>query len=184
MKECGGWQLYIQCYHQATATHSERDTVDVHVHIQVQYMADLYWKRWSQEYLSLMQERHKWGKVRRNLTLGDVVMVVDPTAPRGSWILGRVLEGTSDSKELVWAVKIKTAQRRERPGKTHNEDLSVARRHKVAVPMLQPGYRSAAHECMALGSLHSKKMSSHTTQLDSYTLMILILLTCLLMKII
>ena len=33
---------------------------------------------------------------------------------------------------------------------THNKDLSVARRHRIAVPMLQPG----CHECMALGSIN------------------------------
>lgn len=75
---------------------------------QVQYMADLFWKRWSQEYLPLIQERQKWCKPKRNFTPGDVVLVVDPSAPRGSWILGRVLEVRADSKGLVRAVKVKT----------------------------------------------------------------------------
>ena len=75
---------------------------------QVQYMADLFWKRWSQEYLPLMQERQKWCKVRRSFTPGDVVLVVDPSAPRGSYILGKVLEVLADSKGLVWAAKVKT----------------------------------------------------------------------------
>lgn len=35
-------------------------------------------------------------------------MVVDPTAPRSSWILGRVLEAMADTKGLVRAVKVKT----------------------------------------------------------------------------
>ena len=75
---------------------------------QVQYMSDLFWKRWCQEYLPLMQERQKWCKRRRSFTPGDVVMVVDPCAPRGSWILGRVLEVMADSTGLVRAVKVKT----------------------------------------------------------------------------
>ena len=75
---------------------------------QVQYMSDLFWKRWCQEYLPLMQERQKWCKRRRSFTPGDVVMIVDPCAPRGSWILGRVLEVMADSKGLVRAVKVKT----------------------------------------------------------------------------
>lgn len=71
-------------------------------------MADLFWKRRSQEYLPLIQERQKWCKPKRNFTPGDVVLVVDPSASRGSWILGRVLEVRADSKGLVRAVKVKT----------------------------------------------------------------------------
>lgn len=55
-----------------------------------------------------MQERQKWCTKRRSFTPGDVVMVVDSSAPRGSWVLGRVLEVKSDSKGLVRAVKVKT----------------------------------------------------------------------------
>ena len=75
---------------------------------QVQYMADLFWKRWCREYLPLMQERQKWCKEKRSFKPGDVVMVVDPTAPRSSWILLRVLEAMADTKGLVRAVKVKT----------------------------------------------------------------------------
>ena len=75
---------------------------------QVQYMADLFWLRWTKEYLLLLQERQKWTGTKRNFNIGDVVLVVDPTAPRGSWPLGRVLDTTSDSRGLVRSVKLKT----------------------------------------------------------------------------
>lgn len=35
-------------------------------------------------------------------------MIVDSTAPRGSWMLGRVMETMPDAKGLVRSVKIKT----------------------------------------------------------------------------
>lgn len=75
---------------------------------QVQYMADLFWLRWTKEYLLLLQERQKWTDKKKNFNIGDIVLVVDPTAPRGSWLLGRVLETMSDEKGLVRSVKLKT----------------------------------------------------------------------------
>lgn len=75
---------------------------------QVQYIADLFWKRWIKEYLPLLQERHKWNQKRRNLLPGDIVLVADSGAPRGAWPLGRVLETFSDKRGLVRSVKVKT----------------------------------------------------------------------------
>ncbi|XP_031425669.1 uncharacterized protein LOC116220856 [Clupea harengus] len=75
---------------------------------QVQYMAGLFWQRWTKEYLLLLQERQKWTSLKRNLSVGDIVLVVDPTAPRGSWPLGRVLETKPDARGLVRSVKLKT----------------------------------------------------------------------------
>ncbi len=75
---------------------------------QVQYLADLFWKRWIREYLPLLQQRQKWTKERQSFIPGYIVLVLDPTAPRGSWPLGRVLETFPDDKGLVRTVKIKT----------------------------------------------------------------------------
>lgn len=75
---------------------------------QIQYLADLFWKSWTQEYLTLMQERQKWSNVKKNFNPGDIVVTVDPTSPRSSWPLGRILETRPDSKGLVSSVKIKT----------------------------------------------------------------------------
>lgn len=75
---------------------------------QVQYIADLFWKRWLREYLPLLQGRQKWTKERPSLKPGDIVLLLDQAAPRGSWPLGRVLETFPDEKGLVRTVKIKT----------------------------------------------------------------------------
>lgn len=71
-------------------------------------MADLFWHRWTQEYLVLLQERQKWAKIRKNFKVGDVVVVVDPTAPRGSWPQCRVLETKVDAGGLGRTVKLQT----------------------------------------------------------------------------
>lgn len=75
---------------------------------QVQYMADTFWKRWVREYLPTLQERQKWLKLRRNYTHGDVVLIADPTAPRASWMLGRVIDTRKDKRGVVRSVTLKT----------------------------------------------------------------------------
>ena len=78
---------------------------------QVQYMSDLFWKRWIREwvmYLPFLQERQKWLFPERSVQVGDVVLVVDPSAPRGSWPLGRVQAVFPDKKGLVRSVEVKT----------------------------------------------------------------------------
>lgn len=70
---------------------------------QVQYIAELFWKRWTSEYLLVMQERP-----RRSFSTGDIVIIADATAPRGSWMMGRVLSTKSDSKGLVCSVCLQT----------------------------------------------------------------------------
>ncbi|XP_070570536.1 uncharacterized protein [Ptychodera flava] len=75
---------------------------------QVQYLADIFWKRWMKEYLPLLQERQKWLEIRRNLNVGDVVLIVDNTAPRNSWSMGRITEVMKDKKGLVRFAEVKT----------------------------------------------------------------------------
>ena len=75
---------------------------------QVQYLADLFWKRWTREYVPLMQERHKWNKIKRNFTAGDIVVIIDDNAPRNSWLLGRVVKALPGAKGLVRSVLVKT----------------------------------------------------------------------------
>lgn len=75
---------------------------------QVQYISDLFWKRWIKEYLPQLQERQKWTKVKRNFIPGDIVLIMDDSAPRNSWIVGRITETMPDRNGLVRQVRIKT----------------------------------------------------------------------------
>ena len=59
---------------------------------QVQYLSDVFWKRWCKEYLTQLQERQLWSTPGRNFCVGDVVLIVDDTSPKNSWPLGRILE--------------------------------------------------------------------------------------------
>ncbi len=75
---------------------------------QIQYMADLFWKRWTGEYLPLMQERQKWNVIKKNLKQGDIVLIIDDTAPRNSWPMGRIVNIFPDKKGIVRQVQVKT----------------------------------------------------------------------------
>lgn len=75
---------------------------------QVQYMSDLFWKRWVKEYLPQLQERQKWTRVKRNINVGDLVLIMDSTAPRNSWLMGRVIQTFPDRRGFVRQVRIKT----------------------------------------------------------------------------
>jgi hypothetical protein len=74
---------------------------------QVQYMADLFWKRWLKEYLPLLQERRKWNKIRRNLQAGDLVMVAEENVHRSQWPLARVVEVHTGKDNRVRSAKVK-----------------------------------------------------------------------------
>lgn len=76
---------------------------------QVQYMADIFWKRWIREYLPALQERQKWNDEQRNIAVNDIVLVMENNTPRCNWPLARVVEVYTSRKDgLVRSVKIKT----------------------------------------------------------------------------
>ena len=56
----------------------------------VQELIRHFWRRWMREFLPTLSTASKWFAERRNLTNGDVVLVVDPDTPRGKWPLGRI----------------------------------------------------------------------------------------------
>ena len=44
---------------------------------QVEYLADVFWRRWMREYLPLLRQRTKWQDPQRNVQEGDLVLVLD-----------------------------------------------------------------------------------------------------------
>lgn len=75
---------------------------------QCQYLADVFWSRWRKEYLPTLQIRSKWLRHKRNLHVGDVVVLVDDQLPRNCWQLGRVLDTFTGPDGLVRSVKVLT----------------------------------------------------------------------------
>jgi hypothetical protein len=75
---------------------------------QVQYMADLFWRRWTKEYLPSLQQRAKWTTPQRNMSCGDIVLLMDTSLPRNEWLMGRVVETYPGQDGRVRSVKVKT----------------------------------------------------------------------------
>ena len=75
----------------------------------VQFLADHYWKRWIREYLPTLQKRPKWVKSRRNVQIGDLVLIAEDNMLRNRWPMGQVMEVFCGEDGGVRSVKIKTA---------------------------------------------------------------------------
>lgn len=57
-----------------------------------QVLADNFWSAFIRNYLPSLQERQKWRTDTKELTNGQVVLVVDPQLPRALWPVGTVTE--------------------------------------------------------------------------------------------
>ena len=75
---------------------------------QVQFYADVFWKRWRREFLPTIASRQKWIRPRRNVAVNDIVLLVEDSTPRLQWPLGRVIETYPDDKGFVRTVLVKT----------------------------------------------------------------------------
>ena len=75
---------------------------------QIQYLSDVFWKRWIKEYLPALQTRQRWQRQTRNLNANDIVLVADENIPRGQWPLGRVTEVIKGRDGLVRKCVVRT----------------------------------------------------------------------------
>ena len=75
----------------------------------VQFLGDHFWKRWIREHLPTLQKRSKWVKSRRNVQIGDLVLIAEDNVLRNRWPMGRVMEVSCGEDGGVRSVKIKTA---------------------------------------------------------------------------
>ena len=73
-------------------------------------MADVFWRRWLKEYLPILQERQKWNQPRKNVEVGNVVLLLQENTPRSLWPLACVIEVHRNRNDgHVRSVKLKTA---------------------------------------------------------------------------
>ena len=77
---------------------------------QVQALADAFWKRWRQEYLTSLQPRRKWHVDKPNLSEGDVVLLKDAQVKRNEWPVGVVVNAIPSEDSKVRKVDIKVVR--------------------------------------------------------------------------
>ncbi|XP_058448802.1 uncharacterized protein LOC131428774 [Malaya genurostris] len=66
------------------------------------------WKRWSEQYLSDLQNRTRWMRQRENLTVGSMVVLKDENLPPLKWQLGRVAELHPGSDGNIRVITVRT----------------------------------------------------------------------------
>ena len=73
----------------------------------VQALADQFWRGWRDHYLQDLNVRNKWDKEKKDLAVGDVVLIKDKQAKRADWRLGRIHRVTPGSDGHVRRVIVR-----------------------------------------------------------------------------
>lgn len=58
----------------------------------IQKMSQVFWKSWQRDYLNELQQRPKWRCARKNLEIGELVIIRDEDTPPAMWKSARVAE--------------------------------------------------------------------------------------------
>ena len=74
----------------------------------VQYLTNLFWSKWTREYLPQLHRRSKWLMACRNVRVGDLMLIMDEHTPRSLWPLGLVIDVNVGRDGLVRSVRLKT----------------------------------------------------------------------------
>jgi len=72
-------------------------------------MKQHFWKRWSSEYLSLLQERSKWRVVTSNIKVGRIVLLKEDNVPPLRWQLGCIQEVIPGGDGVIRVAMVRTA---------------------------------------------------------------------------
>ncbi|XP_074040766.1 uncharacterized protein [Leptinotarsa decemlineata] len=74
-----------------------------------QKLSDLFWFRWTKEYLPSLIRRSKWHGDSKSVSVGDVVLMVDPNGPRNIWQRGIINEVYSAKDGKIRIVDMKNS---------------------------------------------------------------------------
>ncbi|KAK9752873.1 methyltransferase (DUF5641) [Popillia japonica] len=74
----------------------------------LQYLHQNLWKRWSQEYISELQQRLKWRTQQSQLEPDMLVLVKDDNVPPLQWKLGRICQLHPDTDGIARVASVRT----------------------------------------------------------------------------
>ena len=74
----------------------------------LQEIVNSFWRKWMRDFFHTLIIRQKWHTSKRNLCLGDLVLVRDSGAIRGQWKLAQVcdihLSDDNISKKRIYQI--------------------------------------------------------------------------------
>ena len=73
----------------------------------IQKIVESFWKKWQRDFFPTMIVRQKWHTNRRNVRVGDVVLVQDTNAVRGTWKLAQVIKADPGGDGVVRDVDLR-----------------------------------------------------------------------------
>lgn len=73
-----------------------------------QRMMQSFWRRWSQEYLSIFMNRYKWNQQTPEPRIGELVLVKEDDLPPSRWLLGRVVAKHPGADGITRVVSLRT----------------------------------------------------------------------------
>jgi hypothetical protein len=73
----------------------------------VQGLVDGFWKIWLRDYFPSLLIRPKWHAQKRNMRVGDVVLMRDLNAVRGCWQMGQVTNVEPSADEMIRHVDVR-----------------------------------------------------------------------------
>lgn len=76
---------------------------------QIQHQLDIFWKRWTREYLPVLTRRMKWFGDVKPVAEGDLVLIIDD-GRRNGWLRGRVKEVVPSKDGRVRQAVVQTAR--------------------------------------------------------------------------
>lgn len=74
----------------------------------LQSVVNEWWQLWLRNFVPNLQPKGKWFKVRANVVVGDIVLVIDKDAARSKWNMGIIEEVYPGTDGLVRSVKVRT----------------------------------------------------------------------------
>lgn len=73
-----------------------------------QILANQFWKRWVTGYLPEITRRTKWFTYTKPISVGDIVVIVDPQLPRNCWPKGKVIGVTTGKDGQIRSATVRT----------------------------------------------------------------------------